>query len=168
MCICWFVFLEQLVSIFASWTAGRLFGWLFSYYCFFIVVGWLIGLVGWLALVHSGAGAHFTNNFFHHNSNVMEISFCSHPNTNKVIATIFGTWHDSWAVVACAKFCCDMVTSNWIRAKWNFHRIWIVMDKSLVKWAPGWLLAWQHHDHFTPWFHRTQVQRWPQWLAAGV
>ena len=67
----------------------------------------------------------------------MEISFCSHPNTNKVITTIFGTWHDSWAVVACAKFCCDMVISNWIRAKWNFHRIWIVMEKSLVKWAPG-------------------------------
>ena len=72
---------------------------------------------------------------FHHNPNVMEISFCSHPNTNKVIATIFGTWHDSWAVVACAKFCCDMITSNWIRAKWNFHRIWIVMEKSLVKWV---------------------------------
>ena len=66
----------------------------------------------------------------------MEISFCSHPNTNKVITTIFGTWHDSWAVVACAKFWCDMVISNWIRAKWNFHRIWIVMEKSLVKRAP--------------------------------
>ena len=75
--------------------------------------------------------------FFHHNSNVMEISFCSHPNTNEVIATIFGTWHDSWAVMACAKFCCDMITSNWIRAKCNFHRIWIVMEKSLVKWVPG-------------------------------
>ena len=66
----------------------------------------------------------------------MEISFCSHPNTNKVIATIFGTWHDSWAVVACAKFCCDVIISNWIRAKWNFHHIWIVMEKSLVKWVP--------------------------------
>ena len=39
------------------------------------------------------------------------------------------------AVVACAKFCCDMITSNWIRAKWNFHRIWIVREKSLAKWA---------------------------------
>ena len=66
----------------------------------------------------------------------MEISFCSRPNTNKVIATIFGTWHDSWAVVACAKFCCDVIISNWIRAKWNFHHIWIVMEKSLVKWVP--------------------------------
>ena len=70
----------------------------------------------------------------------MEISFCSHPNNNIVIATIFGTWHDSWAVVACAKFCRDMITSNWIKAKWNFHRIWIVMEKSLVKWVPGPLL----------------------------
>ena len=67
----------------------------------------------------------------------MEISFCSHPNTNKVIATIFGTWHDSWAVVACAKCCCDMIISSWIRAKWNFHHIWIVMEKSLVKWVPA-------------------------------
>ena len=66
----------------------------------------------------------------------MEISFCSHLNTNKVIATIFGTWHNSWAVVACAKFCCDMITSYWTRAKCNFHRIWIVMEKSLVKWVP--------------------------------
>ena len=38
-----------------------------------------------------------------------------------MIATKFCTWHDSWAVVTCAKFCCDMITSNWIRAKWNFH-----------------------------------------------
>ena len=44
----------------------------------------------------------------------------------KVIATIFGTWHDSWAVVACAKFCHDIIISNWIRAEWNFHRIYIM------------------------------------------
>ena len=28
------------------------------------------------------------------------------------------------------------LSSNWIRAKWNFHRIWIVMEKCLVKWVP--------------------------------
>ena len=67
----------------------------------------------------------------------MEISFCSHPSTNKVIATKFGTWHDSWAFVACAKFCCDMINCNWIRTAWIFDRIWIVMEKSLVKWVPG-------------------------------
>ena len=54
----------------------------------------------------------FHKQFFHHNLNVMKISFYSHPNTNKVITTIFGTLHDSWAVVRCAKFCCDMVISN--------------------------------------------------------
>ena len=69
----------------------------------------------------------------------MDISFCSHPSTNKMIAPKFGTWHDSWAVVACAKFCCNMITSNWIRAKWIFHRIWIVMEKSWGKWVPRFL-----------------------------
>ena len=58
----------------------------------------------------------FDLQFFHHNSNVMAISFCSHPNTNKLIATIFGTWHDSRAVVACANFYYDMITSKWIAA----------------------------------------------------
>ena len=76
----------------------------------------------------------------------MEISFCSHPNINRVIATTFGTWHDSWTVVACAKFCRDMIISNWIRAKWNFHRIWIVMEKSLVKWVPD-MFKSEHDMH---------------------
>ena len=42
------IFLNKIIGfIFASWTADRLFGWLFSYF-FFFVVGWLVGLVGWL------------------------------------------------------------------------------------------------------------------------
>ena len=44
-------FVEQLVSKFASWTADQLCGWLFNYFCFFVVVGWLVGLVGWLCLI---------------------------------------------------------------------------------------------------------------------
>ena len=52
------------------------------------------------------------------------------------IATKFGTCHDSPAVVPCAKFCSDSCISTWMRAKWNFHHIWIVMEKLLVKWAP--------------------------------
>ena len=46
------------------------------------------------------------------------------------------------AVVACAKFCVDIISSNLIRAKWNFQRILIVIEKSLVKWVPG---AWAAH-----------------------
>ena len=75
--------------------------------------------------------------FFHHNSIVVEISFCSHPNSNEVITTKFCTCHDSCAVMACAKFCCDMYNSKWITAKRNFHQIWIVMANSLVTWVTG-------------------------------
>ena len=67
--LCWFILFKQLVSIFACWTADRMFGSLFNC-CFLWLVGWSV-LVGWFVLVHSGA---------------------------------------------------------------------------------GWLLAWPHHDHFTPWF----------------
>ena len=67
----------------------------------------------------------------------MENSFSSNSITVDHIATKFGTWHDSWAVVPCAKVCSDHIISTWMRAKWNFHHIWIVMEKLLVKWAPG-------------------------------
>ena len=43
------------------------------------------------------------------NSNSMEISFCSHPSCIGVIATQFCTWHESCAIVACVKFCSDMI-----------------------------------------------------------
>ena len=67
----------------------------------------------------------------------MEISFHSHLNSNTVIPTKLCTWHDSCAVVACAKICCDLMASNGITARWSCHRIWIAGKKSLVKRAPG-------------------------------
>ena len=67
----------------------------------------------------------------------MEISLSSNSITDDHIATKFGTCHDSPAVVPCAKYCSDHFISIWMGAKWNFHRIWIVMEKLLVKWAPG-------------------------------
>ena len=66
----------------------------------------------------------------------MEISFSSNSVTDDYIATKFGTCHDSPAVVSCAKYCSDNFFSIWMRAKWNFHHIWIVMEKLLVKWVP--------------------------------
>ena len=66
----------------------------------------------------------------------MEISFHSHLDSNTVIATKYCTWHDSCAVVACAKLCCDLIASNGIPARWSFHRIWIAGKKPLVKRAP--------------------------------
>ena len=53
-----------------------------------------------------------------------------------------------WSLQNCARvvvldnFCCDMIASNCITAKWNFGGIWIVMKTFLAKWAPG-TLQWQ-------------------------
>ena len=66
----------------------------------------------------------------------MEISLSSNSITDDHIATKFDTCHDSPAVVPCAKYCSDHFISIWMGAKWNFHHIWIVMEKLLVKWAP--------------------------------
>ena len=68
--------------------------------------------------------------FFHCNSNSMDIPFCSCLFSNEVIIT-------SCAVMACAKICCDLMTSGWITARRNFHRIWIASKMPLVKWSPG-------------------------------
>ena len=72
---------------------------------------------------------------FHSNS-TLEISFCFHPSCGEVIALKFCTWHDS-AVMARAKFYSDMIHYNKITLKPIFPRIWITMEKSFVKWAPG-------------------------------
>ena len=71
-------------------------------------------------------GAHFTNAFYHHNSNSMKILFYTHLNSINVITTNFCTCHDSCAVMACAKLCCYLMSSNWITARKSFHRISIV------------------------------------------
>ena len=74
---------------------------------------------------------------FARNSNWMENS----PQRNSVaghpIATIFCTCHDSTAVVPCTKFCSDRCVRIVVTVKRNFHRIWITMEKPLVKRGPG-------------------------------
>ena len=47
----------------------------------------------------------------------MEISFCSHQSCIEVITTKFCTWQDSCAVVACAKFCSDMIPYSGVTLK---------------------------------------------------
>ena len=51
--------------------------------------------------------------------------------------TKFCTCQDSRAVVSWAKFCSNHFVRIDLRAKSNFHQMWIVMVKTLVKWAPG-------------------------------
>ena len=69
-------------------------------------------------------------------------SFHSHLDSYAVIATKFCTWHDSYAVVACAKNCCDLMASNGITRRQSFHWIWIAGKKVLVKRAPVQVMPW--------------------------
>ena len=62
--------------------------------------------------------------------------FHSHLDFNTVIATNFCTWQDSSAVVACAKFCCDLMANNRITARRSFHQIWNADIKPLLKRIP--------------------------------
>ena len=59
----------------------------------------------------------------------MEILFYSHLNSDTVITRKFWQWHDSYTVVARAKICCDLMASNGITARGNFHRILIAAKK---------------------------------------
>ena len=63
----------------------------------------------------------FHEQFFCHNSNLLEISLCLHPRCSEVITMKFCTCHDSTAVMACAKFCSDMIPSSGVTLKSTFH-----------------------------------------------
>ena len=73
--------------------------------------------------------------FFHHNYASIEISFCFHSRCLEVITMKLCSWHNSCAVMTYAKFCGDMIPYNGVVLKPIFHRIWITLEKSLVKWA---------------------------------
>ena len=78
---------------------------------------------------------------FHHNSNSMEISFSCNSVAGDPLVTKFCTCYDSTAVMPCAKLCSDHFIRIWVRAKWNFHHIWIVMETSKVWNGPKWPLC---------------------------
>ena len=67
----------------------------------------------------------------------MDISFGSYPCCSKLFTMTFCTWHDSCDVAARAKLCSDRIQNDGVTLKPIFLRIWIMMDKSFVKWARG-------------------------------
>ena len=73
---------------------------------------------------------------FDRNSNSMENSPCCNSASGLQIATKFCTCHDSTAVVTCTKLCSDHCIRIEVTVKQNFHRIWIGMEKPLVKRGP--------------------------------
>ena len=89
--------------------------------------------------------------FFHHHSNLMDIPFSSNSITCDHSIAKIGTCHDSPAVVPCAKYCSDHFISFWIRAKWNFHHIWIVSGIGPWIWICGVLGRPPSDDWFGYW-----------------
>ena len=77
----------------------------------------------------------------------MEILFHSRFDLNTVTATKFCTWHDSCAVVACAKICCDLMADSGITPRRIFHRIWIAGKQPLVKLAPDCVMPFRSQAH---------------------
>ena len=66
----------------------------------------------------------------------METLPCHNAVAGHEIVKKFCTCHDSTAVVPCAKFCSDRCIRIEVRVKRNFHRVWIAMEKPLVKREP--------------------------------
>ena len=94
----------------------------------------------WTAWAHDLAGGspvgyhHFTNDFFIVIQIRWKIGFS--------ITQLYGfislqNYAHATTVVPCATFHGDHITTTWMRAGWNFHRIWISMGTSFVKWAPS-------------------------------
>ena len=84
---------------------------------------WALGCLSWVPCLRP-----IHEKFCHHDSNSMGISFCSHPSCGKVMAMKIYTWHDSCAVMSCAKFCSEYDGK-----------------KSIVKWA-HWSMFYFPHD----------------------
>ena len=79
--------------------------------------------------------------FSHLKSNSMKKSFCSHPSCSTVITMIFCALYDSCIVMACVKFCSNMIDYNGVIQKPIFHQIWITVEKPFVTWAPVLILV---------------------------
>ena len=79
---------------------------------------------------------------------------CCNSLTGHKIATNFCTCHDSTTVVPCAKLQNDNVVGIEVKAKRNFHRISIMMEKTLVKCTPN-----QFTDTHQLWINRPQCEK---------
>ena len=78
------------------------------------------------------------------------------------ITTNLCACHDSVAGMTCAKFCSNHSLKIWMRAKQNFHWIWIAMEnnKEMGPWhvSDSWQLR-SFHDDVIKWKHFPRY--WP-------
>ena len=89
-----------------------------------------------LFLIHCCPGAHFTNVFSIEIHIWWKFTIYSVFDSDTAITTKFCTWHDSCAVLACGKICCELVANYRITGKWSFHRIWILSKKIVSEMSP--------------------------------
>ena len=81
--------------------------------------------------------------FIHDFSITIQIRWICHLAVNQLLLAMaqFFTWRDSTAVVPHVKFCSDNSIRIWMRAKWNFHNIGIVIENC---WRNGSLVGFIH------------------------
>ena len=72
--------------------------------------------------------------FIHHKSHSTGYAYCYYLIPQHTITTKFCTWHDSTAVVPCAKFCCDYWVRFWMEAKQNFELWWKIVG-GMFPWS---------------------------------
>ena len=99
----------------------------------------------------------FHKYFCHLDSNLVEISFWSHPNSDESITTKFCTCHGSPAAMACAKYCDHIIARN----KNYFERnIPPNLAKASVTWAPGLQILVKPFTYLT---RGIQLTAWPNY-----
>ena len=90
--------------------------------------------------------------YFACNSNSIETLPCCNSVACHQIATNFCTCNNSTAVVPCTNFFSDHCIRIEVRGKPNFHRIWVAMEKTLVKQGLGRLsllsVGWELHAKY--------------------
>ena len=90
----------------------------------------------------------FSSQFkFYGNFSLFSVKF------NDMIATKFCTCHDSYAVMACAKLCCNLLKINWVTANWILLNVtrdsvsWLSFQLKFVSEIAHWLASEVRHHH---------------------
>ena len=94
----------------------------------------------------------FHKRLFHRIPNSMVNAFCSHPSGSKIIVMKWCIWRESSRIVACGKFCSDMINRNGFTLKYIFHRIYPSDGKIVHKM-----------DLRPPPFHERNILQIPLW-----
>ena len=81
------------------------------------------------------------------------------------IGTKCCSWHESYAVVACAKFCCDFVSSRGMTVMWTCRRIWITGENMSAKRIKNSYREisrnLQHRDYGLEFAYRFEIKHMP-------